>query len=839
MSLFDVGARVQHLKYGLATVAEISPSGIRVRFDAPPADLDGEAEDTVCAEDLQSVSPYSNNDVIQIIIDHLNVLFDPDDRICLTFIHSFKKTSNGAAVTENFCIPLKKAITKTSIARMQLRNDEGFNVYVAMNPLLPGADRRRKELAGDPRTVFMEVDENGDKVLSSVRTSVANGEIPKPTVILRSSPGKYQFMWRIDSSDFTLDKVEAVNESLVSKFGADPASTDRLRVFRVPALRNMKYPDRPVVSMVEAAAGGRHKFSEFKISVGEVKSGTRKSVAAESQLSAIVGYFEEAAAQANIRFDSLKKWGDNGYLWEITCPWVAEHTGQKDSGSVVILHKSGALDFVCQHGHCVERTWPKDFRPKLEELVGHSLRFGDPVGGVTVGGVQDKIETTTVAQYAGPTSDGAVVPVVVPGSVQISSTPLKNIDVVSNLMDSQTLLPPFDTRIIKGFYSDLVGLVTAGNTLPPQFIFGVGKTIVGLRCAGRTVFEGCDKQPRFYFMMIGETGVGKGESWRRTMNVLTMNNSRLDFDQIMSVFNSADSGAGLKEAFFDKAGRGTGVPVALYIDEIMDLGAKTRADRNPEILSTMLELANGNSLSRIKANTKWTCNNAKLSVLMCAQPALISVAFAGMRSGELGWYDRISPEIAYPQEIDDVLRPVDSTAAMKVSLAFDALPYESAIKESSKALELLKEYRATWSKTERAKARRLDHMKIDMNMLAFGRRSPEAEQEDALAAIYLDQRQQTIREQYFGEEVPDRVGDYSRRIKAIIKGQILALRTGVSPEGAMLSERDFMAKTNAYRKNEEVYFKKAWMSIADTLLKAVEHDNDGKRGPKTKFYLPK
>src|SRR5579872_6567984 len=101
MNDFEVGARVQHLRYGLGTVVGISTFGVRVRFDIAPADLDGEMEDTVSPETLQSPSPYSNDEVVQIIIDHLNVLFEPEDRICLTFIHSSKKTSNGSAVTEN------------------------------------------------------------------------------------------------------------------------------------------------------------------------------------------------------------------------------------------------------------------------------------------------------------------------------------------------------------------------------------------------------------------------------------------------------------------------------------------------------------------------------------------------------------------------------------------------------------------------------------------------------------------------------------------------------------------------------------------------------------------
>jgi len=314
-------------------------------------------------------------------LSFLSSLYEPNDWICLTFIHCTKKTNAGASVVENFFLPLSDAISNAAIARMQARSKAGWNLYVAMNPMAPGAIRRKKEFAGPPKNIFAEVDEDGDTVLDTVRASAASGEIPPPSVITQSSPGKYQFVWRINTDEFTLEKVEIFNKALISKFGADPACSDQLRVFRLPGFANSKYDAHPIVQIVEMNEG-RSSVADFQIPMGEEKSRVVKPPASDNELVAIVDYFENAAKEANLRLSQLKKWGDSGYLWEITCLWVHEHTGQKDSGTVVLLHKSGALDFVCQHGHCKERTWPLDFRPKLEELVGHSLRFGDPAGGV-------------------------------------------------------------------------------------------------------------------------------------------------------------------------------------------------------------------------------------------------------------------------------------------------------------------------------------------------------------------------------------------------------------------------------------------------------------------------
>jgi hypothetical protein len=832
MGVFDLGTKVEHIKYGPVTIKGESPSGIRVEYDNPPEELGGDTEDIVCAEELQTISPYTNDEVITAITRHFSLLFDPTDQVCVTFIPSAKATLAGKNI-ENFCGPLSKVTTRTGVARLQVRNDD-CNAYIAMNPLAAGAKNRRKELAGAPRNVFMEVDENGDAVLAAVRISVAKGEIPRPTVILKSSPGKYQFVWRINTDRFTMEKVERINDALVRKFGADPACTDCLRLFRIPALRNLKYAQRPVVEVVECAGGGPYAFGDFDIPLEGVKAAKVSVAAAGEEISAIVAYLETAAEEAKIALSSMKKWGDNGWIWEVTCPWVQEHTGQKDSGTAIILHKSGALDFNCAHGHCKHRTW-RDLRTKMEEVVGHILRFGDQVDNVILNGTPSEPAITVSEYVVPPFSDGTVI---VPGADgQPNLQAMKNLDVVVSRIQTATVLPPFDKRLLKGFYEELVGVVTQGNTLPPQYVFGLAKSLVGLRCAGKTRFEGCDKQPRYYYMMIGETGCGKGESWRRTRDVLTMKDSHLGFDQIMKIFNSADSGAGLKESFFDKNGQGLGIPVALYIDEIIDLGSKTRADRNPDIISTMLELANGTSISRVKANTTWTCNNAKLGVIMCAQPTMISVSFANMKGGELGWYDRLTPEIAYPQEVDEGLRPLEASETVKVSMAFDALPYDSMIKEDKKASSTIQEHWRSLPKEARQRARRLDHLNMDMYMLAFGRRSPVVEVDDALWAIYLDKRRQDIRDQYLQEEVPDRVGDYSRRIKVIIKGQHDALKAGDPPEKVQLSERDFMNHTNAYRKNEEVTFKKAWASIVDTLLRPIEEVS--KAGRPTRYYLPR
>ena len=320
------------------------------------------------------VTPTS--DPFEMIRKHWSLLFEPGDNVCIGFIHSTEKTANGQPVIDNVCT--EKPLTKAAVSKLVKRN-ESENVFVAMNPLQPGTKNRRKDCAGAPRNVFAECDENGEQVLAALREFVEVGTIPPPTIILQSSPGKYQFAWRIISEEFTLEKVEALNARLVELLGADPACTDYLRYLRIPGWANLKYPERPIVKVVEINnPDKRWSLSEFKIEITEKPQSVVRPAASEEQLTRIVEDTEKDLTDSKINFSSLRKWGSTGYEWLLTCPWVNEHTKGIDSGTVLLLHNSGARDFVCRHNTCINRNWPDDFRPYLENKLGRALTNSSP-----------------------------------------------------------------------------------------------------------------------------------------------------------------------------------------------------------------------------------------------------------------------------------------------------------------------------------------------------------------------------------------------------------------------------------------------------------------------------
>ena len=104
------------------------------------------------------------------------------------------------------------------------------------------AGRRTKESIAEVRHLYIDIDVDGENRIAALRASDA---VPVPTVILSTSPDKYQVLWRVEGFDF--DQQESTLKLLAIAFGGDSACTDRNRVLRVPGFRNCKYdPAHPV-----------------------------------------------------------------------------------------------------------------------------------------------------------------------------------------------------------------------------------------------------------------------------------------------------------------------------------------------------------------------------------------------------------------------------------------------------------------------------------------------------------------------------------------------------------------------------------------------------------------
>jgi hypothetical protein len=117
-----------------------------------------------------------------------------------------------------------------------------MNVYVAANPLRSASRKRIKECIARIRHLYLDIDCDGDARLAELGASDA---VPEPTIVISTSPGKYQVLWRVKG--FNFERQELTLKQLAINFGGDTACTDCNRVIRIPGFRNAKYmPAYPV-----------------------------------------------------------------------------------------------------------------------------------------------------------------------------------------------------------------------------------------------------------------------------------------------------------------------------------------------------------------------------------------------------------------------------------------------------------------------------------------------------------------------------------------------------------------------------------------------------------------
>jgi hypothetical protein len=185
--------------------------------------------------------------------DFLSRCFYPGETVAILL-----RKEKPASTTQRI-VRLEQVISPRYLAWLRYENHNGANVYVAANPLRPGSRKRTKDCIAEVRHLYIDIDVDGENRIAALMASEA---VPVPTVILSTSPDKYQVLWRVEGFDF--DAQESTLKLLAIAFGGDSACTDRNRVLRVPGFRNCKYdPAHPVT--VEYPSDSTHHPADFRL----------------------------------------------------------------------------------------------------------------------------------------------------------------------------------------------------------------------------------------------------------------------------------------------------------------------------------------------------------------------------------------------------------------------------------------------------------------------------------------------------------------------------------------------------------------------------------------------
>ncbi len=127
-------------------------------------------------------------------------------------------------------------------------SEAGFNVWHCAHLLTE--KRRVKENAAAITALY--VDGDGAKVPPN---------LPQPTAVVRSSPGREQFYWRL-SMPVPPEVGEDLNRRMAYAMEADKSGWDLTQLLRPPGTRNRKYPETPAVE-VEDLGTNAHDAGEL------------------------------------------------------------------------------------------------------------------------------------------------------------------------------------------------------------------------------------------------------------------------------------------------------------------------------------------------------------------------------------------------------------------------------------------------------------------------------------------------------------------------------------------------------------------------------------------------
>jgi hypothetical protein len=180
----------------------------------------------------------------QISPDYLREVFRPEDRIALVLIDRRSPDRNRV---DTRIVTAGKAAGGPYQAWLRHKNAEHYDIYAGLNPVHAEATGRTKSDIAEVRHLYLDFD--GARGLPPIHALLARPDIPNPHIIVNTSPGNHQVIWR--AKDFEKPEAEALLRGLSREARADIAATDVSRVLRLPGFFNWKREEPHFVSVVD------------------------------------------------------------------------------------------------------------------------------------------------------------------------------------------------------------------------------------------------------------------------------------------------------------------------------------------------------------------------------------------------------------------------------------------------------------------------------------------------------------------------------------------------------------------------------------------------------------
>jgi len=184
----------------------------------------------------------------------LEIAFEPDDWVAI-FLKSYDTNRVAQRVGS-----LPWVQSERFQRWLRAMNSRKYNVFVSVNAITCGRRSRTRDAVGAIRHVFLDADDNGSAVLSSVE---ARRDLPPPSYVLHTSPNHVHLFWRV--TGFDRDLVERLQKQLACELGTDPAATPITQNTRLPGFANHKRARPHLVTIEYRDVKVRHVPGDFPL----------------------------------------------------------------------------------------------------------------------------------------------------------------------------------------------------------------------------------------------------------------------------------------------------------------------------------------------------------------------------------------------------------------------------------------------------------------------------------------------------------------------------------------------------------------------------------------------
>ena len=162
-------------------------------------------------------------------VEFIRTAYQPDDWVAV-FLKSYETGQTAQRVS-----PCERVMTERFQRWLRAQNAAKWNIYISANAVEANQRSRSREAVRGVRHVLLDVDRDGPQVLATI---VVRRDLPPPSYVLHSSPGRIHVLWRV--SGFTVHSVEAIQKRLAQELHADAAATPCTQTTRLPGFFSHK-----------------------------------------------------------------------------------------------------------------------------------------------------------------------------------------------------------------------------------------------------------------------------------------------------------------------------------------------------------------------------------------------------------------------------------------------------------------------------------------------------------------------------------------------------------------------------------------------------------------------